>query len=186
MGGKQRIYKNRIITQTLKKVFGEELIADVRGRQARLGAPGHAYAKPLARPCRRSRPHAWGPRDPEGADDTNKVAILVVNSDRGMARRLQSERHPRDGTTRRGPQGRRAVSPCCTSSAARRSFLPLQPGARRPGLGRALPTPEGTRGDRDRGPDAHISTPCGGRRQRGYVIYTHFISMIKQEVQCNA
>ncbi len=89
MGGKQRIYKQRIrSTQTLKKVFrAMELIAASRIGKAKTRAlQGTPYANTLARAVSAVVAHAG--RDHEilrERTDTNRVAILVVTSDRGMA-----------------------------------------------------------------------------------------------------
>lgn len=89
MGGKQRIYKNRIrSTQTLKKVFrAMELIAASRIAKARTRAiQGTPYANTLARAVSAVVSHAGGDHELlKEREDTNKVAILVITSDRGMA-----------------------------------------------------------------------------------------------------
>ncbi|HZL81530.1 MAG TPA: F0F1 ATP synthase subunit gamma [Demequina sp.] len=89
MGGKQRVYKNRIkSTQTLKKVFrAMELIAASRIGRARTRAiQGTPYANTLAKAVSAVVSHlrAEHPLLKE-RHDTNRVAILVVTSDRGMA-----------------------------------------------------------------------------------------------------
>lgn len=89
MGGKQRIYKQRIrSTQTLKKVFrAMELIAASRIGKARdkatMGAP---YEKALTQAVAAVALHGdlKHPLTSERTD-TNRVAVLTVTSDRGMA-----------------------------------------------------------------------------------------------------
>lgn len=89
MGGKQRIYKQRIrSTQTLKKVFrAMELIAASRIGKARdkatMGAP---YEKALTQAVAAVAVHGdlKHPLTSERTD-TQRVAVLTVTSDRGMA-----------------------------------------------------------------------------------------------------
>lgn len=89
MGGKQRIYKQRIrSTQTLKKVFrAMELIAASRIGKARdkatMGAP---YEKALTHAVAAVALHG-DLKHPLTSmrTDTNRVAVLTVTSDRGMA-----------------------------------------------------------------------------------------------------
>lgn len=89
MGGKQRIYKQRIrSTQTLKKVFrAMELIAASRIGKARARAlKGTPYANTLARAVSTVVSHTRGEHELlKERHDTDRVAVLVVTSDRGMA-----------------------------------------------------------------------------------------------------
>src|SRR5688572_23882382 len=89
MAGQQRVYRQRIrSTQALKKIFrAMELIAASRIGKARDRAVSHApYARMLTRALSAVATHATvdhplvRPRK-----DTNKVAVLVVTADRGMA-----------------------------------------------------------------------------------------------------
>ncbi|QQM67848.1 F0F1 ATP synthase subunit gamma [Actinomyces weissii] len=89
MSGKQRVYKQRIrSTATLQKVFrAMELIAASRIGQARNKAQGaspydHALTQAVAAVGTYS--HLEHPITQERTD-TNRVAVLVVTSDRGMA-----------------------------------------------------------------------------------------------------
>lgn len=89
MAGNQRVYKQRIrSTQTLAKVFrAMELIAASRIGQARLNAHGaspydHALTQAVAAVGTYSRLDHPITRE---RTDTNRVAVLVVTSDRGMA-----------------------------------------------------------------------------------------------------
>lgn len=89
MGGKQRIYKQRIrSTQTLKKVFrAMELIAASRIGKARAAATeAGPYEKALTQAVAAVAIH--GDLDhplTRKRTDTNRVAVLTVTSDRGMA-----------------------------------------------------------------------------------------------------
>lgn len=89
MAGNQRVYKHRIrSTQTLKKVFrAMELIAASRIGQARTNAHGaspydHALSQAVAAVGSYSRLDHPITRE---RTDTDRVAVLVVTSDRGMA-----------------------------------------------------------------------------------------------------
>ena len=89
MGGKQRIYKQRIrSTQTLKKVFrAMELIAASRIGKAREAARGSSpYDTAITKAVAAVSMHS-SMRHPltTEREDTNRVAILCVTSDRGMA-----------------------------------------------------------------------------------------------------
>lgn len=89
MGGKQRIYKQRIrSTQTLKKVFrAMELIAASRIGKARDKATsGAPYERALTQAVAAVSLHGdlKHPLTSERTD-TNRVAVLTVTSDRGMA-----------------------------------------------------------------------------------------------------
>lgn len=89
MGGKQRIYKQRIrSTQTLKKVFrAMELIAASRiGKARKAATQAGPYEKALTQAVAAVALH--GDLDhplTRQRTDTNRVAILTVTSDRGMA-----------------------------------------------------------------------------------------------------
>ena len=89
MAGNQRVYKQRIrSTQTLQKVFrAMELIASSRIGQARRNAQeaspyDHALSQAVAALGSYSR---FEHPITQERKDTNRVAILVVTSDRGMA-----------------------------------------------------------------------------------------------------
>ena len=89
MAGNQRVYKQRIrSTQTLQKVFrAMELIASSRigaaSRNAQEASPyDHALSQAVAAVGTYSR--LEHPITCERTD-TNRVAVLVVTSDRGMA-----------------------------------------------------------------------------------------------------
>ena len=89
MAGNQRVYKQRIrSTQTLQKVFrAMELIASSRIGQARRNAQeaspyDHALSQAVAALGTYSR---FEHPITQERTDTNRVAILVVTSDRGMA-----------------------------------------------------------------------------------------------------
>lgn len=89
MAGQQRVYKQKIrATQTLEKVFNAmELIAASRIGKARTRAQGQdPYTQALTRSIGTVAAHAHEnhPLISERTD-TNKVAVLVVTSDRGMA-----------------------------------------------------------------------------------------------------
>lgn len=89
MGGQQRVYKQRIkSTQTLKKVFrAMELIAASRiGRARRLAESAAPYTRAITRSVSAVATHAAidHPLTSERTD-TNRVAILIVTADRGMA-----------------------------------------------------------------------------------------------------
>ncbi|MBN8883417.1 ATP synthase F1 subcomplex gamma subunit [Salana multivorans] len=89
MGGQQRVYKQRIrSTQTLKKVFrAMELIAASRiGRARRLAEQAAPYTRALTRSVSAVATHATieHPLTSERTD-TNRAAILVITADRGMA-----------------------------------------------------------------------------------------------------
>ncbi|MDT3767406.1 F0F1 ATP synthase subunit gamma [Gleimia hominis] len=89
MGGNQRIYKQKISsTQTLKKVFrAMELIAASRiGRARRYADQSGPYEKALSQAVAAVALHGelHHPLTSERTD-TNRVAVLTVTSDRGMA-----------------------------------------------------------------------------------------------------
>ncbi|WP_454301394.1 F0F1 ATP synthase subunit gamma [Salana multivorans] len=89
MGGQQRVYKQRIrSTQTLKKVFrAMELIAASRiGRARKLAERAAPYTRAITRSVSAVATHAHveHPLTSE-RHDTNRVAILIITADRGMA-----------------------------------------------------------------------------------------------------
>ncbi|WP_043498107.1 F0F1 ATP synthase subunit gamma [Georgenia sp. SUBG003] len=89
MAGEQRVYKQKIrATQTLKKMFrAMELIAASRIGKARQAAQGaDPYTRALIRAVSAVAAHANLDHPLiSGRDDTQRVAVLVVTSDRGMA-----------------------------------------------------------------------------------------------------
>ncbi|MPV38129.1 F0F1 ATP synthase subunit gamma [Georgenia subflava] len=89
MAGSQRVYKQKIrATQTLKKVFrAMELIAASRITKARQAAQGaDPYTRALIRAVSAVSSHANLDHPLiTGRADTQRVAVLAVTSDRGMA-----------------------------------------------------------------------------------------------------
>ena len=89
MGGQQRIYKQRIAsTTTLAKVFrAMEMIAASRiGAARRAATEAGPYEKALTQVVAAVAVHTDLDHPlTEEREDTNRVAILVVASDRGMA-----------------------------------------------------------------------------------------------------
>lgn len=89
MAGQQRVYKQKIrATSTLKKVFrAMELIAASRITKARQAAQGQdPYTRALIRSISMVASHASSDHPlVSERQDTNRVAVLVVTSDRGMA-----------------------------------------------------------------------------------------------------
>lgn len=89
MAGSQRVYKQKIkATQTLKKVFrAMELIAASRITKARRKAQGRdPYTLALVRAVSAVAEHANLDHPLiRGRQDTNRVAVLAITSDRGMA-----------------------------------------------------------------------------------------------------
>lgn len=89
MAGSQRVYKQKIrATQTLKKVFrAMELIAASRITKARTKAQGRdPYTLALTRAVSAVAEHANLDHPLiKGRQDTNRVAVLAITSDRGMA-----------------------------------------------------------------------------------------------------
>ncbi|RPF25787.1 F0F1 ATP synthase subunit gamma [Georgenia muralis] len=89
MAGSQRVYKQKIrATQTLKKVFrAMELIAASRITKARKKAQGRdPYTLALVRAVSAVAEHANLDHPLiKGRQDTNRVAVLAITSDRGMA-----------------------------------------------------------------------------------------------------
>ncbi|MHB1064839.1 MAG: F0F1 ATP synthase subunit gamma [Georgenia sp.] len=89
MAGEQRVYKQKIkATQTLKKMFrAMELIAASRITRARRAAQGaDPYTRALIRAVSAVSAHAHLDHPLiKGRTDTNRVAVLVISSDRGMA-----------------------------------------------------------------------------------------------------
>ena len=89
MAGSQRIYKQRIkSTQTLKKVFrAMEMIAASRiGRARTRASEGTPFSQAVTEAVAAVAVHARHDHPMlSERDDTNRVAILVVTSDRGMA-----------------------------------------------------------------------------------------------------
>ncbi|KRC34107.1 MULTISPECIES: F0F1 ATP synthase subunit gamma [Oerskovia] len=89
MAGSQRVYKQRIkSTQSLKKMFrAQELIAASRiGRARARSAEAGPYAQAITQAVSAVATHSTT-RHPLTSErtDTNRVAVLVVASDRGMA-----------------------------------------------------------------------------------------------------
>src|SRR6478609_6421331 len=89
MAGQQRIYRQRIrSTQSLKKMFrAQELIAASRiGRARDRMASASPYARAITRAVSAVATHSdvTHPLLAE-RDDTNRVAVLLIASDRGMA-----------------------------------------------------------------------------------------------------
>ncbi|WP_062380217.1 F0F1 ATP synthase subunit gamma [Demequina pelophila] len=89
MAGQQRVYRQRIrATQSLKKIFrAMELIAASRIGKARARvASATPYAQAITRAISAAALHSdvEHPLTSE-RDDTNKVALLVISADRGMA-----------------------------------------------------------------------------------------------------
>ena len=89
MGAQQRVYKQRIrSTQTLKKMFrAMELIAASRiGRARDQATKASPYAIALTRATSAVAAHAHtGHPLLREREDTNRVAVLVLTADRGMA-----------------------------------------------------------------------------------------------------
>lgn len=89
MAGSQRVYKQKIkATQTLKKVFrAMELIAASRIGKARAKAQGRdPYTMALNRAVSAVASHARLSHPLiKGRTDTDRVAVLAITSDRGMA-----------------------------------------------------------------------------------------------------
>lgn len=89
MAGSQRIYKQRISsTQTLKKVFrAMELIAASRIGHARaLAEAAQPYSRAITRAVSAVATHTTIEHPLTAArHDTNRVAVVVVTADRGMA-----------------------------------------------------------------------------------------------------
>lgn len=90
MAGAQRVFKEKIrATSTLEKVFrAMELIAASRISKAREAAMGlDPYAQVLTRSIAAVAAHDFNHKHPflVRRTDTNRVAVLVVTSDRGMA-----------------------------------------------------------------------------------------------------
>ncbi|MFV0634409.1 F0F1 ATP synthase subunit gamma [Demequina sp.] len=125
MGGQQRVYRQRIrSTQSLKKIFrAMELIAASRIGKARqrVTAAG-PYSKAITRAISAVAIHSSidHPLTSERTD-TNKVAVLVVSADRGMAgaysaNAIRESERLRERLEREGKEvvqyafGRRAVS----------------------------------------------------------------------------
>jgi F-type H+-transporting ATPase subunit gamma len=125
MGAKQRVYRQRIrSTQSLKKIFrAMELIAASRIGKARerVGAAS-PYARAITRAIEAVAMHAdvEHPLTKERTD-TNRVALLVVTADRGMAgaytaNALRSSERVREQLMEQGKEvvqyvaGRRGVS----------------------------------------------------------------------------
>jgi F-type H+-transporting ATPase subunit gamma len=90
MAGAQRVFKEKIrATQTLEKVFNAmELIAASRISRAREAAQGSdPYTRVLTQSIAAVAAHDFDHRHPllNTRTDTNRVAVLIVTSDRGMA-----------------------------------------------------------------------------------------------------
>ena len=88
-GGSQRVYKQRIkSTQSLKKMFrAQELIAASRIGKARARTAAAApYERAITRAVSAVATHS-STKHPLTSErtDTNRVAVLVISSDRGMA-----------------------------------------------------------------------------------------------------
>jgi F-type H+-transporting ATPase subunit gamma len=124
-GGSQRVYKQRIkSTQSLKKMFrAQELIAASRIGKARARtAAATPFAQAITRAVSAVATHASVEHPLTSArHDTNRVAVLVVSSDRGMAGSYSSAiiregERLRERLEREGKQvelyatGRRAIS----------------------------------------------------------------------------
>lgn len=188
MGGQQRIYKQRIrSTQTLKKVFrAMELIAASRIGKARTRAiQGTPYANTLARAVSAVVSHAGGEHELlREREDTDRVAILVVTSDRGMAGAYSASvlREAERLISDLEEQGRVPVLYVAGRRGA--AFFRFR--------GREVAGVWDGHSDSPRAAEAteiadllrhvfHSSGPDGVREV--YVIYTHFMSMVRQVVQ---
>jgi len=187
MSGKQREYRGRIrSTQSLKKIFrAMELIAASRIGKARqrLGE-----AAPYTRAIQRAISSVAYHSDTDhpltsDRDDTNRVAVLVITADRGMAGAysanvLREAERLRERLEREGKEvvqfaaGRRAVS--YYRFRHRELAAEWDGGSDAPTFERAIEIADALY-------DAFSAAEADGGVSEIHVVYTRFNSMVKQE-----
>lgn len=188
MGGNQRVYKQRIkSTQTLGKVFrAMEMIATSRIGSAKSHAlEGTPYANALSRAVATVVNHASGQHGLMTERlDTNRVAILAVTSDRGMAgaysaavlretERLAEELEDQGKIPVLYVVGRRGAS--YFRFRGREVVQTWEGHSDSPQASEATEIADVLRRVfRSKGPDAVSEI---------YVVYTHFMTMVRQVVQ---
>ncbi|WP_084105677.1 F0F1 ATP synthase subunit gamma [Demequina sp. NBRC 110056] len=187
MAGQQRVYKARIkSTQSLKKIFrAMELIAASRIGKARDRVTAAApYAKALTRAISAVATHSSvdHPLTSERTD-TNRVAVLVVSADRGMAgaysaNAIREAERLRERLQREGKEvvqyavGRRAVS---YFNFRHREMAGQWTG------GSDAPSLETAREIGEALYEAFIAPADEGGVSELHIVYTHFTSMVSQE-----
>jgi F-type H+-transporting ATPase subunit gamma len=187
MGGQQRVYRQRIrSTQSLKKIFrAMELIAASRIGKARsrvLAATPYSRAMTRAISAVATHSSVDHPLLTE-RHDTNRVAMLVITADRGMAgaysaNAIREAERLRHNLTERGSEivqfaaGRRAVS---YYKFRRRELAGMWTG------GSDSPTHE-TADEIAKALLTAIKAPADeGGVAEIHIVYTHFTSMVSQE-----
>ncbi|MFW2513199.1 F0F1 ATP synthase subunit gamma [Demequina sp. SO4-13] len=187
MGGQQRVYRQKIrSTQSLKKIFrAMELIAASRIGKARARvAAATPYSQAITRAISAVSIHS----DVEHPltskrTDTNKVAMLVVSADRGMAgaysaSAIRAAERLRQNLERDGREvvqfaaGRRAVS---YYNFRQRELAGKWTG------GSDSPDVETATEMADALYKAFTAAPEDGGVSEIHIVYTHFTSMVAQE-----
>jgi F-type H+-transporting ATPase subunit gamma len=185
-GGSQRVYRQRIkSTQSLKKMFrAQELIAASRIGKARARtAAATPFARAITRAVSAVATHTSVVHPlTEPRHDTNRVAVLVVASDRGMAgsysaaiiregERLLERLHGEGKEVDLYVAGRRAVS----YYRYRNREL-----AGQWSYGSDSPTPEVANEIADSLLDAFNAPAAEGGVGELHVVYTQFVNMVTQ------
>jgi len=186
VAGSQRVYRARIrSTQSLKKIFrAMELIAASRiGRARDKVTAATPYARAITQAVSALATHSTVPHPlTTERTDTDRVAVLVVTADRGMAGAYsasvirEGERLIRD-LTEQGQEvklyvtGRRAVS---YYTFRRRELAGSWTGFS------DAPTPEVAAEIASTLLDAFLTDPSEGGVGQLHVVYTHFVNMVTQ------
>lgn len=187
MGGQQRVYRQRIrSTQSLKKIFrAMELIAASRIGKARDRVAAAApYSKALTRAISAVATHSSVDHAlTNERTDTNRVALLVVSADRGMAgaysaNAIRESERLRERLVADGKEvvqfaaGRRAVS---YFNFRHREMAGQWTG------GSDAPDVETAREIGQALYEAFIASVEDGGVSEIHIVYTHFTSMVSQE-----
>ncbi len=171
MAGSQRVYKQRIkSTQSLKKMFrAQELIAASRiGRARARSSEAGPYAQAITQAVSAVATHSTT-RHPLTSErtDTNRVAVLVVASDRGMAGAYSASiiRETERLVERLTHEGKEVV----LYAAGRRAvtYYTFRHRRARPVVDRRIGRADGGRRPRHRRhPAGGVPRPCGRGRRR--------------------
>lgn len=187
MAGEQRVYRQKIrATQSLKKIFrAMEMIAASRiGKARKQVISATPYARAITRAISAVSVHS-GVEHPltSKRTDTNKVAMLVITADRGMAgaysaNAIREAERLREKLERDGKQvvqyaaGRRAVS---YYSFRKRELVKTWTG------GSDAPTVETANEMADALYNDFIAPAAENGVAEIQIVYTHFTSMVTQE-----
>ena len=187
MAGEQRVYRQKIrATQSLKKIFrAMEMIAASRiGKARKQVTAASPYARAITRAISAVATHSNVDHDlTSERTDTNKVAMLVITADRGMAgaysaNAIREAERLREKLEAEGKQvmqyaaGRRAVS---YYTFRKRDLIKTWTG------GSDAPTVETANEIADALYNAFIASAEDEGVAEIQIVYTHFKSMVTQE-----